>query len=234
MPSPPDVGVILVAAGRGVRLGGEVPKQFLPLAGVPMLLWSVRTFASHPAVCHVVVVLPPDSVHTPPPWLAPHIGAGLALTGGGAERTDSVAAGLAALPPSARIVLVHDAARPLVRHDVIDRVVAAARRGVAAVPAIPVADTLKEVGAARPHVVDRTLARDRIVRAQTPQGFPRTLLEEAHDEARRAGIRGTDDAALVERLGGPVEVVPGDAANLKVTTPDDMALADWLLQRARS
>lgn len=232
MPSPPDVGVILVAAGRGVRLGGDVPKQFLPLAGVPMLLWSVRAFASHPAVCHVVVVLPPELVHTPPLWLAPHIGAALAVTPGGAERTDSVAAGLAALAPGAGIVLVHDAARPLVRHDLVDRVVAAARRGVGAVPAIPVADTLKELDATNPQRVGRTLARDRIVRVQTPQGFPRALLQEAHDDARRAGITGTDDAALVERLGRPVEAVPGDTSNIKVTTPADLARAEWLLQRA--
>ena len=234
MPSPPDVGVIIVAAGRGARLGAEVPKQFLHLAGIPMLLWSVRAFASHPAVVHMIVVLPPDQVQQPPAWLAAHLGGALTTARGGAERTDSVAAGLAALPASARHVLVHDAARPLVSRGVIDRVIAAARRGVAAVPAVPVPDTLKEVDAANPLLVGRTVPRDRLVQAQTPQGFPRHMLEAAHAEARRAGVTGTDDAALVERVGATVEVVPGDPANLKVTTPDDLALAEWLAQRPRA
>jgi 2-C-methyl-D-erythritol 4-phosphate cytidylyltransferase len=234
VPSQPDVGVIIVAAGRGTRLGAEVPKQFLPLGGIPMLLWSVRAFASHPAVVHMVVVLPPDQAQQPPAWLAAFLGGAFTIAPGGAQRADSVAAGLAALPPSARHVLVHDAARPLVSRGVIDRVIAASRGGVAAVPAVPVPDTIKEVDAANPHRVGRTVPRDRLVRAQTPQGFPRDMLEAAHTEARRAGVAGTDDAALVERLGGTVEVVPGDPTNLKVTTPDDLALAEWLAQRSRA
>jgi 2-C-methyl-D-erythritol 4-phosphate cytidylyltransferase len=234
VPSPPNVGVIIVAAGRGARLGGGVPKQFLPLAGVPMLLWSVRAFATHPAVAHVVVVLPSEYVREPPPWLAPHLGAALTTATGGHERTASVAAGLAALPASALHVLVHDAARPLVTRAVIDRVIAAARRGAGAVPAVPVPDTIKEVDPATPHLVIRTVSRDGLVRAQTPQGFPRQLLERAHAEAAQAGVTGTDDAALVERLGGVVEAVPGDPLNLKVTTLEDLALAEWLVQRPRS
>lgn len=220
-----------MAAGRGQRLGGEVPKQFLPLAGVPMLLWSVRAFVDHPAVVHVVLVLPSEVVRVPPSWLAPHLGHGLTAVPGGEERTDSVAAGLAALAPAARHVLVHDAARPFVSRDVIDRIVAAVHRGVSAVPAVPVADTVKEVDPARPHVVVRTMPRDRLIRAQTPQGFPRQVLADAHAAARRDRVTGTDDAALVERLGGVVEAVPGDPANLKVTTSDDLVLAEWLAQQ---
>lgn len=198
-----------------------------------MLLWSIRAFTAHPAVSHVVVVLPPDTAQAPPPWLAPHVGQGLTLARGGNERADSVAEGLAALPPAVNVVLVHDAARPLVGRDLIDRVLAGARRGVAVIPAVPMTDTVKELDAAQPHTVARSVPRDRLVRAQTPQGFPRALLEMAHAEARRAGIAGTDDAALVERLGRTVEVVPGDGSNLKVTTPDDLALAEWMVQRSR-
>jgi 2-C-methyl-D-erythritol 4-phosphate cytidylyltransferase len=231
VPSLPDVGVVIVAAGRGARLGGDVPKQFLPLAGVPMLLRSMRPFTSHPDVLHTVLVLPADVVKEPPAWLAPHLGANLTAVAGGAERSDSVAAGLAALPSGAHLVLVHDAARPLASRALLDRVIGAARTGAGAVPVVPVADTIKQLDAAQPGMVVRTVPREQLVRAQTPQAFPRRLLEEAHAQARRGGVRGTDDAALLERMGAPVVAVPGDPANLKVTDADDLALAEWLLLR---
>jgi 2-C-methyl-D-erythritol 4-phosphate cytidylyltransferase len=228
---PRDVGAVIVAAGRGVRLGGGQPKQYLPIAGVPMLLRSLRPFTSHPEVRHVVVVLPAEDAAAPPPWLAPHAGEGLRLVPGGAERGDSVACGLAALDPACAVVLVHDAARPFVTRDVLDGVIAAARGGAGAVPAIPVADTLKAEGARG--VVGRTVPRDGLWRAQTPQGFPRAMLEAAHARARADGVAGTDDAALVERIGGVVRLVPGDTRNIKVTTADDLALAEVLAERLR-
>jgi 2-C-methyl-D-erythritol 4-phosphate cytidylyltransferase len=229
--SPRDVGAVIVAAGRGARLGGSLPKQYLPIAGVPMLLRSLRPFVSHPEVRQVVLVLPEAEAAAPPAWLAPHLGECLRLVAGGAERGDSVAAGLAALDAACGVVLVHDAARPFVTRDVLDAVIGAARDGVGAVPAVPVADTLKAEGA--PGVVARTVPREGLWRAQTPQGFPRAMLEEAHARARADGVRGTDDAALVERIGGVVRLVPGDPRNLKVTTPDDLALAEVLAERVR-
>ena len=231
MPSPRDVGVVIVAAGRGVRLGGSQPKQYLPIAGTPMLLWAIRPFACHPEVRQVVVVLPLEDATSPPDWLAPHVGDGLRLTAGGPERGDSVANGLAALDGACRIVLVHDAARPFVTRDVLDGVIAGAREGIGAVPAVPVADTLKQANAAGE--VERTVPRDGLWRAQTPQGFPREMLAQAHADARAAGVTGTDDASLVERLGGTVRLVPGDTRNLKVTTADDFALAELLAERFR-
>jgi 2-C-methyl-D-erythritol 4-phosphate cytidylyltransferase len=231
VPSPRDVGVVIVAAGRGVRLGGSQPKQYLPIAGVPMLLRAIRPFASHPDVRHVVVVLPPSDAAGPPPWLASHVGAGLRLAPGGAERSDSVANGLAALDPACGIVLVHDGARPFVTRDVVDAVIAAARTGDGAVPALPVADTLKQSGADG-HVA-RTVPRDGLWRAQTPQAFPREMLAGAHARAKADGIVGTDDASLVERLGGRVRLVAGDARNIKVTTADDLALAEVLAGTSR-
>ena len=231
MPSPRDVGVVIVAAGQGTRIGSDTPKQFLEIGGVPMLLRSVRPFVRHPAVAHVAVVLRAVDAAAPPAWLLPHAGTMLSLVAGGANRGDSVAAGLAALPPACRVVLVHDAARPFVDAPLIDRVIEGARAGNAVVPALAVTDTIKETDAADPHRIARTVPREALRRVQTPQGFPREVLEEAHARARRDGVSGTDDAALVERLGGVVRMVVGDPRNLKVTTAEDLELAEYLARR---
>jgi 2-C-methyl-D-erythritol 4-phosphate cytidylyltransferase len=222
---PRDVGAILVAAGAGSRIGG-LPKQYRPIAGVPMLLRALRPFTAHREVAHVVLVLPPGDAARPPEFLAGLAGDTLALVDGGGERRESVAAGLAALNPDCTVVLVHDAARPFVDPAVIDAVIREVRTGVAAIAAVPVTDTVKEVAADDDRRVTRTVARDRLWRAQTPQGFPRALLVEAHDRAQRAGVTATDDAALVERLGATVVVVPDSPRNVKITTPDDLAWAD--------
>jgi len=222
---PRDVGVILVAAGSGSRIGG-VPKQYRPIAGVPMLLRALRPFTAHREVAHVVVVLPAGQVAHPPEFLAQIAGGSLTLVEGGAERSHSVAAGLAALNADCAVVLVHDAARPFVQPDTIDAVVKVVRGGVAAVAALPITDTVKEVAPDDPRRVVRTVPRDRLWRAQTPQGFPRTLLVEAHERAQRAGLTATDDAALVERLGATVVVVPDSPRNIKITTAEDLAWAD--------
>lgn len=215
--------MVVVAAGRGERMGGT-PKQYREIAGVPMLLRSIRPFVAHPDVERVVVVLRPDDAATPPPWLAQLAGGALDIVGGGAERTDSVRAGLAALPPACAVVLVHDAARPFVDRGVIDAVIAEVRAGRSAIAAVPVSDTLKEA-AADGRTVQRTVPRERLWRAQTPQGFPRQVLEAAH--AAAAGVSSaTDDAALVEQTGGTVRLVPDSARNFKITTADDLALAD--------
>jgi 2-C-methyl-D-erythritol 4-phosphate cytidylyltransferase len=229
--SPRDVGVVIVAAGRGVRLGGSQPKQYLAIAGIPMLLRAIRPFSCHPEVRQVVVVLPAGDAVSPPDWLAPHLGDGLRVVAGGAERSASVANGLDALDAACGVVLVHDAARPFVTRDVLDAVIAVARAGEGAVPAVPVADTLKQSDDGG-HVA-RTVARDGLWRAQTPQGFPRALLAKAHAQAKADGVSGSDDAFLVERLGGRVRLVPGDPRNLKITTADDFALAEVLAGQIR-
>lgn len=226
----PDVGVIVVAAGQGTRIGGT-PKQFRELGGVPVLLRSLRPFTSHPAVACTVVALPSDVASAPPDWLAPLAGDRLKLVAGGAERGDSVRAALAALPAECTVVLVHDGARPMVSRGTIDAVLEVARRGAGAVAAVPLGDTLKAVGPGpEERVVDRTVPRAGLWRAQTPQGFPRTLLERAVASAEADGVQGTDDAELVERIGGPVEVVPDQAANMKLTTLQDFELAEALLK----
>ena len=225
---PRDVGVVLVAAGQGTRLGAGVPKQYLPLGGVPMLLRAVRPFTTHPEVAHTVVVLPAADAASPPPWLAAVLGGTLTVTAGGAERSDSVAAGLAALPAACTVVLVHDAARPFVEHALITTVAGVARRGEGAVPAIPVGDTLKEVAPDSGGRIVRTVPRAGLYRAQTPQGFPRRVLEQAHAQATHGGPA-TDDAQLVEQAGVPVRVVAGSARNFKITTEDDLLIAERLL-----
>ncbi len=138
---PRDVGVVVVAAGQGTRLGGEVPKQFRLIGGVPMLLRALRPFVAHPDVVRVTVALPADIVAAPPAWLSAVAGEGCVLVAGGAERTDSAMAAVAALPATCAIVLVHDAARPFVERGLIDAVIARAREGRGAVPAVPVRDT---------------------------------------------------------------------------------------------
>lgn len=232
MPSPRDVGVIIVAAGQGTRVGGATPKQFLEIAGKPMLLRSITPFARHPEVAHVVVVLPADFVIERPAWLNPQrAGFPLSVVAGGAERSDSVAAGLAALHRACRFVLVHDAARPFVAAGLIDRVLVAVRAGQAVVPALPVTDTIKEMDPDDATRIARTVLRDRLRRVQTPQGFPREMLVEAHAAARREGWSATDDAALVEQAGGTVRIVDGSPRNLKVTTAEDLEFAEYLATR---
>ena len=227
----PDVGVIVVAAGRGSRIGGSLPKQYLPLAGVPIVLRALRPFVSHPEVRQTVLVLPAEDAASPPEWLAPHLGERLQVTAGGQERTDSVAAGLDLLAQECRLVLVHDGARPFVSREVIDGVIAQARAGRGGCAAVPVTDTIKQAGEERHTRVAQTLPRERLWRAQTPQGFPRPLLALAYAEARHLGLRATDDAALVERVGGEVELVPDSPRNFKITTPEDLELAEFWAER---
>jgi 2-C-methyl-D-erythritol 4-phosphate cytidylyltransferase len=230
---PRDVGVVVVAAGRGTRVGGELPKQYLPLDGVPILLRSIRPFANHPDVAQVVVVLAPAEAERPPAFLAELMGETLAITAGGRERSDSVAAGLRALRAGCDVVLVHDAVRPFVDREVIDAVIAHARAGEGAVAAVPVSDTIKEAVGADPTLIGRTVPRAGLWRAQTPQGFPRRLLEQAYAQAGAGASGATDDAALVEDCGGTVRLVPDSPRNMKITTRDDLAVAEALAVAGR-
>lgn len=220
--------MVVVAAGRGIRAGGEVPKQFQMVAGAPLVFHAVRAFLRHPGVGRVVLVLPPADAARPPDWLAPLVGQRLLLAPGGETRTDSCLNGLTVLPPECTIVLVHDGARPNPDPAVVDAIIAEVRRGHGAIAALPVSDTIKEAGAER--TVLRTVPRDRLWRAQTPQGFPRDLLARAY--AQRGPAHGaTDEAMLVEQAGGMVRLIPDSPWNLKVTTSEDLRLAEWILGR---
>lgn len=228
MTTSAEAGVVIVAAGRGTRASdGEAGlKQFRPIGGVPMLLRALKPFAAHPRVGPIVVALPPADAAAPPDWLRGLLSDRIGVVAGGATRQDSVDHALARLPASVGVVLVHDAARPFVDAGLIDRVLAVAALGACAVPAIPLADTVKETDAAG--LVVRTVPRDRLVAVQTPQGFPRHMLETAHQRAKADPSAGavTDDAALCERLGYPVRIVAGGPWNLKVTTVEDFAVAE--------
>ncbi len=221
-----NVGVVIVAGGSGSRVGGAELKQFRWVAGKPMLLHSVQAFMAHPEVVHVVCVLPSSHAADPPPWLFQCDIERLMISLGGRTRTESVYHGLQDLADEAELVLVHDAARPLVGASTIDRVIAEARAGRACVAGLPVVDTLKQVDD-RGTVV-ATVPREGLWRAQTPQGFPRRMLWDAHEAARQAHGDATDDAALVERLGHPVSMVQGSERALKITTESDFARAEAL------
>jgi 2-C-methyl-D-erythritol 4-phosphate cytidylyltransferase len=206
---------LIVAAGRGERLGSEEPKAFVALRGRPMLEWSVEVLS---AVCDQVVVALPPGVHAP---------AGTIGVVGGAERSHSVRNALQAA--SGDPVLVHDAARPLLTAELAQACLDAldARDLDAAIAAARVTDTIKEAGA--DHVVARTLDRSRLWAIQTPQAFRRAALERALGQPDEVVAAATDDAALVEALGGRVGIVEAPRENLKITTPLDLALAERLL-----
>lgn len=221
-----DVGVVIVAGGSGSRTGGTELKQFRWVSGKPALLHSVQAFMARTDVAVVVVVLPKAYAADPPPWLFQCDVERLLVSVGGAERHESVLNGLEDLPEEVAVAVVHDAARPLVTDETIERVIAEARQGHGAIAALPVVDTLKEVDESG--TILRTVDRTRLWRAQTPQAFPRLLLEEAHLAARRDRVGATDDAALLERLGYPVVVVRGSERGLKITEEADFARAEAL------
>jgi 2-C-methyl-D-erythritol 4-phosphate cytidylyltransferase len=226
------VAALVLAAGRGERLGAPVPKAFLPLAGRPLVLRAIEALAACPEIERIVAVVPAPELERVAALPRDFAGAAKLAepVAGGPERQDSMRAGLEALPPGTGLVAVHDAARPLVRARDASRVVAAAARVGAALLAVPVRDTLKRVSGAR---VLETLPRAACWAAQTPQVFRLELLREALAKAEAEGFVGTDDAQLVERLGAPVEVVEGDPGNLKITWPADLELAEALWARGR-
>ncbi|MFB7498968.1 2-C-methyl-D-erythritol 4-phosphate cytidylyltransferase [Streptomyces sp. NPDC056161] len=246
-PAPPLVAAVIPAAGKGVRLGPGAPKALRALNGTPMLIHAARALAASRAVSLVVVVAPPDGAAEVKSLLDAHGLPGGGIPGGSGGRTDflvvpggdsrqeSVRLGLDALPPEYGVVLVHDAARPLVPVDTVDAVIEAVRDGAhAVVPALPLADTVKEVEPATepgaPEPVVATPARARLRAVQTPQGFDRRTLVRAHET-----VTGdvTDDASMVEQLGERVVVVPGHEEAFKVTRPLDLVLAEAVLARRR-
>lgn len=210
-----EAWAVVVAAGSGTRFGA--PKQFAPLRGRSVLEWSLVT--ARRACAGVVLVLPSERTADPDPaWKAD------AVVAGGETRSASVRAGLDAVPVTAGVVAVHDAARPLAPLELWQAVIAAVESGAdAAIPATAVTDTVKKVGDGG-HLI--TLDRSRLVAVQTPQAFRASLIKELH----RSGADATDDAALVEAAGGSVELVPAPAYNLKITSPADLVVAAALME----
>jgi 2-C-methyl-D-erythritol 4-phosphate cytidylyltransferase/2-C-methyl-D-erythritol 2,4-cyclodiphosphate synthase len=217
---------IVVAAGAGRRMGAGVPKQFLPLAGTTLLDRTLKSVREAPCVDAIVLALPPG---LPAEVREAYLGLPkiVSVVDGGAERHDTVRNGLASLPEDAEIVLVHDAARPLASTRLFARCIEQAREHGAAVPVIPMSDTVKSWDRAAGTLVTRD--RMELLRVQTPQAFRVEVLREAYERAEREGRAGTDDAALVEAAGRPVVAVPGEESNLKVTSPEDLRMATGLL-----
>lgn len=221
-----STAALLLAAGRGERFGGTVPKAFASLGGVPLVVRSLSTLAAAASVDHIVPVVAPAELGRWASLALPDTPKLQAAVAGGAERQDSVAAGLDALPEGSEWVAVHDAARCLVTGSELERVIAAARETGAAILATPARDTIKRV---RDGKIIETPERAECWAAQTPQVFQVELLREALAKARAEGVVGTDDAQLVERLGVPVRVVEGSPRNVKITLPEDLEAAEaWL------
>ncbi|MGP4046371.1 2-C-methyl-D-erythritol 4-phosphate cytidylyltransferase [Streptomyces sp. 2A115] len=237
-PSGAPTAAVIPAAGRGIRLGPGAPKALRALNGTPMLIHAVRAMAASRAVSLVVVVAPPDGAAEVKTLLDAHAlpeRTDFLVVAGGDTRQESVRLGLDALPPGIGIVLVHDAARPLVPVDTVDAVIEAVRDGApAVVPALPLADTVKQVKPADapgdPEPVVATPERALLRAVQTPQGFDRDTLVRAHETVTD---NVTDDASMVEQLGLQVVVVPGHEEAFKVTRPLDLVLAEAVLARRR-
>ncbi|HEV2803194.1 MAG TPA: 2-C-methyl-D-erythritol 4-phosphate cytidylyltransferase [Pyrinomonadaceae bacterium] len=222
---------IIVAAGRGVRAGGEVPKQFRMVGGAPLLLHTLRRFEACAAVDEIVLVAPVEETNALLRSAGSELKKVARVVEGGATRTESVWRGLESLDASAvELVAVHDGVRPFVTPEEIERTMRAAADAGAAVLCAPVVDTIKVCEEGR---VARTLAREKLRRALTPQCFRYELLRRAYERAHAEGLEATDCSALVELLGARdvlVAIVEGDARNIKITRPEDFALAELLLR----
>lgn len=226
------VAAIIAAGGQGVRLGAGRPKQFLQVGGRSILDLSLAAVAASDRINEIVVALPPDHVEATTESWKGRSAKPLIFVEGGERRQDSVARAFAKTSPDADIIVIHDAARPFVTGDIIARTIDAAVVHGAAIAAIPVNDTVKQIGEAvvgGSRRVRATIARETIVLAQTPQAFRRDVLERAIAEGLK--LEATDEAMLAERLGLPVHVVDGDVKNIKVTTPEDLVEAQRRAER---
>jgi 2-C-methyl-D-erythritol 4-phosphate cytidylyltransferase/2-C-methyl-D-erythritol 2,4-cyclodiphosphate synthase len=222
-----QVAAIIAAGGRGTRFGSDLPKQLLTLAGRPILERSIDAFVRSPLVHEIVVALPPDLVVDLPEYLRGGAGRRIQVVEGGARRQDSVANAFARVAERADVVVIHDAARPLVSVDLIRRTIEAAAETGAAIAAVRAHDTVKRGDASG--LVTATLPRDELFLAQTPQAFRTSVLRDALAMAAQV-TSVTDEAMLAEHAGHRVKLVAGDPRNLKITTPEDLAMAERLVQ----
>jgi 2-C-methyl-D-erythritol 4-phosphate cytidylyltransferase len=235
------IAVIVAAAGMGTRMGAGMPKQFLELDGVPILIFTLRRLAANPALTEFWIASRQEDVEALGERAAEEqqrLGRPVRVVAGGESRQESVGRALAEVSGDVELVVVHDAVRPFVTREIVDRVVAEARACGAAIVGVPAIDTVKEVKrASLPEdvaLITATIPRERIVLAQTPQAFSTKLLRECFTRAEQDGMVASDEAALVERMGHTVHVVLGSERNIKITRPSDMELARFYLEQERS
>ena len=214
---------IIVAAGTGSRFGSEIPKQFLEIAGKPLVVHAIERFSSAPSVDAVIVVVRSENI---PRLGGLEMAKPVRIVTGGATRAQSVANGIAAIEEDVGLVAVHDGARPFVTVDEIERVIAKASHTGAACLVAPVTDTIKSVSG---HEISGTLDRDKLCRALTPQVFKVEVLRKAFETAT-LDESVTDECYLVEKLGHPIAIVEGSARNIKITAPEDMMVAEAILR----
>jgi 2-C-methyl-D-erythritol 4-phosphate cytidylyltransferase len=220
---------LILAAGKGVRLGKGKEKAFLPLLGKPLLAWTLSAFTSFPSIHEIIVVVPPGREEDcRKEVLSPYGIEKARIVVGGSERQDSLQNGFAEIEEPCDAVVVHDGARPFLDQEILRKALDAAREHGASVVAVPVKDTIKRGDARR--MVETTLDRSHLWSVQTPQTYKYDILKRALAEAKKADARGTDDASLVERIGEPVKIVTGSYENIKITTPEDLVLGEMLLE----
>ena len=233
------IAAIVPAAGLGTRMGAETPKQFLELDGIPLILFTLRRLAASAAITEFFISTRAEDIVSLQDTVAKAgLGRPARVVHGGDTRQQSVANALAQVDPTTEIVVVHDAVRPFVTLEQIERVIVEARTRGAAILGIPAIDTVKEVKrASLPQdvaLITSTIPRERIVLAQTPQAFQYELIRDAFRSGQKDGVTASDEAGLVERLGHDVYVVQGSDRNLKITRPADMELARFYLAQERA
>jgi len=226
------VGAIIAAAGFGRRMKADRPKQLLALNGIPIIIHTIRKFDISRVIDYIIVTAPRESVIEVSELIkSAEFQKPVIVVQGGERRQDSVASGLNHLQPGTDIVAVHDGVRPFVSTDDIENAVRQAERTGAAVLAVPIVDTVKQV---EKDIIDSTLTREHLVLAQTPQVFRTEILKQAFDRATKDEYYGTDESSLVERLGHPVAIVRGSERNIKITRPSDLSLARAFLEEERA
>jgi 2-C-methyl-D-erythritol 4-phosphate cytidylyltransferase len=227
-----ESGLVIVAAGKGDRLGSSEEKALVPLLGHPILAWTLQAFEEFDEIVERVVVVPPgrEQVFRERVIDPLHLPHEVRLVPGGAERQDSVALGMAALTDRPHWVMIHDAARPLVGKALVRSILETLDGGESVVPALPLRDSVVRKGYEQ--WIKEYESREELLSVQTPQGFHRPVLQYAHEQAVEHGYRGTDEASLLVHMNHPVSWIPGDPENLKITHPGDLLLAEAIL-RAR-
>jgi 2-C-methyl-D-erythritol 4-phosphate cytidylyltransferase len=226
-----SVVAIIPAAGVGIRMGGETPKQFLSLEGVPIFIHTLRKFSASDAIDEVYLSLRDEDLERATRDIdREHFSKPVRMVLGGATRQETVARALAALPPPTEVVVIHDAVRPFIELEMIRRVTEAARKDGAAILGVPSVDTIKQV---ERQTILGTIPRERIVLAQTPQAFRYSILKEAFTRAEADGFIGTDESSMVERMGQTVMVLMGSDRNIKITKPSDLPLARLYIAQER-